>query len=1053
MLSKDPGTGELALLVVMPSSGKVVYWDSVSNAANADAMRLKEPNLQGIVSGSISGETITKAVEAESGAFFLTSSIGRIIHLSVKDSQGRPQITTYNVEVNAASNFGLLGGIRRAFTNALWQKNIAAVKTRRSRGKNHCSCVVATTKGLFQVWDTIRNSTQSLSFEVDAKVEILKSIGKVCPKATYLDEDAFSILDFVLFPGTDVQENDLDFHRLLVLTAHKTSSSALYTLLDLTLRQGTLDVDIVHPITCFSELLDSNDRWKPQIFLPLPAQTAVVVFPASITLVSLAKIEESPESQIRMESHSLPGPFQDTIYFRQQSDYYVTGCTVDEPDRNDESALCTLLVHGYGLVQVAISSIKAHQTRSRRIAVTAKSKMEQAIFFGHMPHNLLDLSGRTELVFKSEDVETAALEINDSIMQCTSAYTPAITAPTDQQLKLRSTALAELIMYIQRFKYPLRQDIRWKLLWDAEKMAAARALWHSYNKYLSSRDPSQKSLLPELLDMMSELKKVENRPECGETDIVRHYLFHDVWRIELVVPWAEHAIEELHKEGVTDNAIKVHLVAQADEIQISVMEAAFRFRSMNATLYGIEGDLAEDGILQIGYEELSEPWTSTPLIVEKVKQLVDVSREIAYNQALRAEDEVTLDEVTLKNLGIIRQHNPRLVDISCRVFEERFRYLKAQPEPQRKAEGEAVECTYLKVRRELILKLVDLLLPEEAVKLAIRYQDMPALADVLFKDRDEHESHRDQQGMSESEAEEITTKVEVINVRMKSFFTTFGTSWANAYFSKLITRGNLWSLIDSSKETPKQLTKFLRDNPEYARLRWINEILSERSYTSAADTLFSLQKKETDLWSRRIELSMGKLALLAAEETMQPGVKDRKRMKKVADRNMEIITIQERLDAYVRSTVRGAIDEDAALQIAMEMLCQYPLKNQPTLYESMRRAFEKLLAYKVLDIEELINMLSTIDFALNPQKDEALANQRFFLALTLLKFTDFAKSDPGRIDLYEKIIWRRCLIHDNWETINHTEHKNDSEVALITGATALFQTLRASYEDGKFKMF
>ena len=1051
MLSKDSGTGELALLVVIPGSGKVVYWDSVYNAANADTMRLKETNLQGIVSGSISGETITKAVEAEPGAFFLTSSTGRIIHLSVKDSQGRPQITTYNIEVNAASNFGLFGGIRRAFTSALWQKNIAAVKTRRSRGKNHCSCVIATTNGLFQVWDTNRNSTQSLSFEIDAKVEILKAIGKVCPKATYLDEDAFTILDFVLFPGTNVEDYDQDFHRLLVLTAHKTSSSALYSLLDLTLRQGTVDVDVVHPITCFSELLDSNDRWKPQVFLSLPAQTAVVVFPTSITLVSLAKIEESPESQIRIESHSLPDPFQDTIYFRQQNDYYVTGCTVDEPDRNDETALCTLLVHGYGLVQVAISSIKAHQTRSRRVAVTAKSKMEQAIFSTHIPHNLLDLSGRTELVFESEDVEAAALEINDSIMQCTSAYKPAITAPTDQQLKERSIALAELIQYIQRFKYPLPQDTRWKLLWDAEKMAAARALWHSYNTYLSSRDPRTKSLLPELLDMMSELKKVENRPECGETDIVRHYLFHDVWRIELVVPWAEHAIEELHKEGVTDDATKVPLIAQADEIQISVMEAAFRFRSMNATLYGIEGVLAEDGILQSGYEELSEPWTSTPLIVEKVKQLVDLSREMALYQESKAKNEV-IDEVILNCLPIISQHNPRLVDISCRVYEERFRYLKAQAEPQRKAEGEAVECIYFKVRRELILKLVDLSLPEEAIKLAIRYQDMQALADVLFKDRDELEE-RYYQGMSKSDEEEITTKVEVINVKMKSFFTTFGTSWANAYFSKLITRRKLCKLLDSSKETPKQLTKFLRNNPEYARLQWINEILSERSYTSAADTLFSLQKKETDLWSRRVELSMGKLALLAAEETKQPGLKDRKRMKKVADRNMEIITIQERLDVYVRSIVRGAIDEEAALQIALEMLCPHLLKKQPTLYKSMRRAIEKLLAYMVLDIEELINMLSMIDFATNPQKDETLANQRFFLALTLLKFTDFAKSDPGRIDLYEKIIWRRCLIHDNWETINHTEHKNDSEVVHITGATALFQTLRASYEDGKFKIF
>ena len=1010
-------------------------------------MRFKESSLQGTISGSISGEVITKAVEAESDAFILTSSTGRIIHLSVKDSQGRPQITTFKLEVNAASNFGLLGGFRRAFSSAMWSKDIVAVKTCRVRAKSHCSSIVVSRKGLFQVWDTIRNSTQTLDFEIDAKVEILKSIGKVCPESAYLDEDAFSILDFVRFPGTTPPDNELDCHRLLVLTQHIMSSSARYTLLDLTLRKGNVDVDVVHPITCFSELLDLSDRWKPQVFLPKPAQTAVVVFPGSITLVSLAKIEESPESQLQIESHSLPDPFQDTIYFRQQSDYYVTGASIDEADRNDGTASCTLLVHGYGLIQVAIPPVKTPQMKSGRTAVTAKSKMEQAIFFGHMPCNLLDLSGRTELIFKSEEIETAAIEINNSIMQCTSAYTPAITARTDQQLKLRSTALAELIKYVQRFKYPLRQSTRWQLFWDAEKMAAARAIWRSFD---ALRDSNQNSLLPELLDMMSEHRKVENQPELGETDVVRHYLFHDVWRIELVVPWAEQAIEELHREGVTDDIEKALLVAQADDIQLSAIETAFTFRSANADLYGIKGNLTEDGVLQSGYEELPEPWTSIPLIVNKVKQLADVSREMALKVAMDGEGE---GAVTVSRK--LAQYNPRLVDISCRLYEERFRYLKACLDPQRKAEGDAMEITYLKVRRKLIVQLLELGLTEEAIKLATKYQDMQALADVMFQVRDMAEERWRQPGISKVEIEELKAIVDSNDARMrKTFFTTFGTPWANAYFSKQVARGNLFDLLNESEHNPKQLTKFLQNNPEYAKLRWIDEVSSdERSYISAADILFNIHKKESDLWSKKIELSMSKLVLLAAEEKQHPEMKNKKRMKQVTDRNLGIIEVQKTLDAYVRPAVRGAIDQEAALQIAMEVFCHRPLKDQPTLRINVRRAFQKLLAYKVLDIEEMIDMLCLIDFESNPQKDEAFANQRFFLALTLLRFADFAKTDPGRNDLYEKIIWRRCLIHDDWESINHTEDMDDTEVDLITGATALFKTLRASYKDGKPKVF
>lgn len=1042
LILHDSGSGELALLVIMPVSGRVTYWDNVSSAANVDLARQKQPTFQNTVNGMLSGEVVTKLIGAELDGFILTLSTGRILHLRVKDPQGRPMISTDYLRSNNASNGGLFGGLKNVFSNFGWRRDIAAVKVEASHGKSHFPCIVASTKGLFQVWDVIRNSASSLAFEIDARDEMRRSIGKVCPEVTYLDDDTFSVVDFAIFPFAGLKGN-LASHRLLVLTAHVGSSSAQYTLLDLTIQDGVVDVDVVHPITCYSELQYPGDPRKPQVLLPDPAHTAFLVFARSITLVSLSKIEESPSSQLQIESHTLPDPFQDTLYFRMDSEYFVAGCCTETQDRGSKVAPCTFLIHGFGLVHVASLPAKEGQSPSGRTAVTAKTKMEQAIFFGNMPHNLFDFSGRTEISFKNEEIEAAALEINDSIMRSTSDYIPAITPSMEQQLKSRSKALADLAKYLHKFHINLTKATRWQLLWSAEKMAAARAIWQTHSTHLGTVDENEKSLLAELFDMMNEQFKSENQPVRGETDVVRHYLINDIWRIELVVPWAEQAVEELYKEGVQDPVRQAKLISQADDIQICAMEAAFAFRTANANLYGIKDDI-EDGILPKGYEDLPEIWTSIPETVQKVKALADLSREAAINS-----DETELDEQTLIKLA---RDNPRLVHICCQVYEERCRWLKSRPEARQIAEGEALSRQYLSVRKELIVSISDLELPDEGVKLAEKYRDMQALVDIHIKDLKNSFERLGQPGISISDAEDMGDRIDLIQERMAAYFTTFGTPWAKAFFSELIARGQLSQLFDSTQDLRAPLTKFLRSKPEYAKLSWIQEIIGERNYELAANALMKVQKQESSVWSKNIELSMGKLAILAAEEKGQVQKDARKTMHQKADRLMAMVKIQEALDAYIRPALKTALDMTAETEIAMGRFYCHFVEGKTTLRNTMQHDLKKLISREVLSADDMIDMLTLIDVNVNqdsPDDDDGFSDKRFYLALTLLRLCEFTKTDPERNELHEIIIWRRCLIQDDWGEINKTELQGDVEVAHKTAKTALFQTLRAGYKDGK----
>ncbi|MCJ1475323.1 hypothetical protein MMC13_003985 [Lambiella insularis] len=1048
ILVHDSGAGEIALLIVMPLTGQVTYWESVKEAANSDPVRQKQQVLHGSVGGLLSGETITKVTETEPDGFVLTASTGRVIYLTVRDPQGRPVISTQFLRGSTASTKGLLGSITSVFSAASWRKDIAAVRAGPVQGKSHRLCIIATTQGVFQMWDLARHSSKSFLFEIDAKDEIFGAIQKTNIRQ-FADgsKNNLEIIDFAIFSRSDVKSLTVETHRILVLTFIKEGQAGTYNLIDLSIENGTFNIDVVHPISCYSEGPHAAESWntfKPQVLLPEPAQTAFVVFDKSIVLISLAQIEESPSSQLRIESHTLPDPFQDTLYLRQYDhNYHVVGCCPVASEKDSGNATCTFLIHGFGMARITVFPPKNGQSALERSTVTIKSKMEQAIFFGNMPRSLLDFDPeRSKFKVQGDEVEVATLDINDSIMRSTSAYIPAVTPSMEHQLRLRATALAALIKYASR--WPLKAATRWELLWSAEKMAAGIAVWQAYSAQLSTGNQEKKSsLLPELLDMLHGRWKKELRPERGETDIVRHYLINDIWQIELVIPWAQKAVEELYTEGIQGEAQQIKLVSQANDIQIGAMEAAFGFRSGNAEVYGFGKDVIKDGIYQGDYSPFPEIWTSIPEIVSKVKELVDLSREMAINLSDSLSDAIDIVEKVAKD-------NPRLIHICCQVYEERCRWLKARADAKSKADGEALALTYQHVRRDLIIKVADLELPDEAIKLAEMYRDMPALVDVLERSTLQAMDRLVEPGLSDNDEDKWSLRIESNRERIEQYFTTYGAKWADALYSKNVSQGALADLFDNVGGFQSYLTRYLRGKPEYAKLSWINEVLAEQNFAKAADNLLASHEQEANLWSKKIQLSLGKLTLLAAREKTPAQVKRATAEKKVSRCNggMEMISIQEQLYAYIRPSLIDAVDEDAKLDIVVNEFGLYATKSMPTLRSILERGLLKLVARRALDAEELIETMTLISEDARYSDEGGFADRRFFLALKVLSLTGLEKKDRGRYELYQKVVWRRCMLQDDWKTLNQTEAKSDEEVAFETGATALFRTLKAGFEEG-----
>ena len=1040
-----PTSSEPSFLVLNPTNGKISYWETLSSAASVEPIRQKQQSVQGSVSGLMSGEIVNDITEAEPQGFLLTFSTGRLAHLTVSDAQGKPSISVQFLRDSGTQTAGIFGSLRNVFSSAGWRKDIAAIRAGHSIQRGQRYMVVATSKGGFQTWDFNWNGTHTLVSDVDTKHDILRALAEAAPSLDDQQEHQFEVLDVTIIPNEGsgremAKANQSGDVKVMGLTVLKGTEASRYALVGLTLSTGCFTVDVVHPITCYDSPTPEGFEFRPQVMVPTPYTTAFVVFEKSLALVTLDEVDATPDSQLQMEAHALPDPFQDAIDFRRTKPYKVVGCAPERCDKSNGQPSCLAIIFGFDIIRICALPSEQGQSVSDKAAVTARSKIEQAVFFGTLPQDLLDFSPRSEVQFTREEIETAALDVSHSIMSSASPYIPTLGLSMEQQLKRRSAALDELNKHLRTY-YPneLGRLTKWKLLWGAEKMASARAIWKCYNTAVSHprKGPKDPNLLSELIEAMSEDLKIENRPEHHETDGVRHWFINDVWRLEWILPWAQNMVELLFTESVEDRknydqATQARLVGEANDIQLAGLETAFKFREANAGAYGLENEILLDGVLQHGYEELPEIWTSTANIVERVKLLIDVSRELTkLNEDAEGEDGEPTPDLVLK----LAADNPRQVQICCQTYIERSRWLKSRSDQENKADGDLLMKTHFEIRRRHFVSLSDVGQPDMGMQLAEKYRDMQALVDIIDQ---------------ELEAPDSEDLIPMYNERINSYFVKFGVAWANAFFKKHLNGGKAVIVLTGNGTYKKHLTNFLRSHPAYAKLGWLNEVLTERNYVAAADSLNVAQQQERNLWSQKIGLSMGKLNLLAAQSRKQTKPDSVVAAGRKIDESLAILSVQERLYDHIKPTLRDALDADAEGDLAMQKYGSHFVKDKPILRDAFQNSLRKLLAMETLSSEGLIDVLTLMDDEGIYPDDDGVIEMRFLSAFKVLRLCTIGISDPGRKDLLEGFIWRRCMIQDNWEVINRTELKAETQVENETGATSLFQTLKEGYRTGFF---
>lgn len=1075
-LTARSASGEPGILVVSPKWGKIIYWETITNASTFIPGQASV-GVQGSVPGMLSGETVQELINAEPAGFILTFSHGRIAQLSVRDQLGRPAIgVQYLRKSNGTSSSGIFGSIKNAF--GMDRRKGTPIVRPGTASKGQRDVVVMTEDAGLEVWNTHIGAGNSLVSSIGFKEMLLAALESQ-RDASDTHPLQFKILDFDLSRTRHkvARRDQPQVMRLVVLLSTTSSQASQYHLVEMSVNRSDIDIKAVHPVKCYQASTSDANSWRPRLSVSTAQSMATIVFETAVVLYSLAKVRESPSSQLLMGKQGLPDPFQECIRFQEDAIYKVLGYI---PEDYDGQAACLLAVQAFGLVRV-VSHARTHDDIDAddiSDKITAKSKIEQAVFFGTIKQNPLDLNTASPSDFSADEIRAAALEISREILSSTSKFLPRSGPSVDMQMKLRAKALDDLMQHLMKQYGPLvSRDLRYQLMWNAEKMAAAQAMW-KVQEDIQRRYPLQDremSYLDFTLRALHETRQKYPDEEKGEKDRVRHWLLNSVEKVDHLLSELVACVPELEPMDVTDPKVKGDYLAEAVDLWIAAYTAAFKFREDNAQPYGLDDDVFEAGVLIAGYPvSAGIPWTSQPQPILLASNLIDAictylaewweySPDNAKFKKKKMPTDIDGKPYSAPPRPFLNELAARL-PVEVRLFnsivtEEITTAIRhaEHAEHQEKAPA-ARKQKAVEIRAEKRPRMVEAIQQIAtfnalgAIELAERLKD-PGLLVTLTTDYMialtlDTTSHPEN-------ALKNRRKIAEIQGHTETYYDRFGNGWAYAHFSRKVENGELGTLLSEAQlddgKKQKFLTWFLKKGLKrgqpVGKLSWINDVLGDNNFARAEKTLTDVAEgEEMELWSQKTELSLAKLASLAnmearAEKQLGP----EKSLSAIGeyDNKIAINDVQSHVEDHIDHAVGATIDTKAAEDLAIQIFTQRIVEKLPALRKllisGLRGVVNRrpLAPVQLIDVLTLMNQID-LDVEEGAGNDSDILGREFYLALEVVEMATLSVQHKQEL---RKQIWTRAMIRDDWNKLNDTTGRDDQQVEERFQQTNAFRTL------------
>lgn len=1076
-------TGEPGIIVVSPTQGKVIYWESLSAASSYGHSQ----SVEGTIPGMFYGESVKDLVPADPVGFIITLASGRVVQLTLRDQIGRPAIGFQFMRKSSVgtARTGLFGSIRNAFIGDRRKGTAIARPGKIARAQRDIA--VCTEDGELELWTNNLLTGNQLTKAMSLKDSILAALEPhvVNDQAGQLSQ--FKFVDFCVNTAASshdlARRDDSDPIPFVALVNLSNQAGSKYYLIELLIVEDEAQVRVIHPIRYYSDDAAQDKDFSPRICLPPSSKTTFVLFEKAVAIMSISKIEDSPSSQLLRDKGSLPQLFQDCVVLQDNTIYRI----LNFASENEGSPSCVFAIQGFGIARIASHLPNGDEIEIEDVVsqLGAKARIEQAIFFGSKQANPLDLRRSQQDVYSLQEIREAVINISRSIVMSTSQYISKSASSTTEQLQQRARALQELMEYsLSTYPKCLGREDRFALLRNAEKVAAAQAMWKVQEKIQSTYPRSDDREMPYLdfvLRGLSEKRQKYPQPEKGETDHVRHYLVHSVSALDKLLSELQDAMYELSDMNVNDPRIRCDYFMEGIELWTSALETAFKFREDNAAVYGLGNETFEGGVLQSGYAVGSGApsiWTSTKEQREKgQKYLQNVCEFLrdwwnysavhqngsANSQPKKARDMPTnLDgepygapsKAALRKLA---DWLPRQVDLLVRMLKERNIQHQAEVRASDNSQEQKDRCiaTFIEENRAAIrhtIRSIAIFCPEGSIALAEEQAD----TDLLVELHVDYLTDLSCQLKLHPENRAIGLKIRQVQEHIETYYDRFGNKWAYSNFSSMVERNELSDLLCEGQQSGVGRQAFLgwffkaaaQEGKHLGKIAWLNDILGGEEFEKASKTLEEVAStEEIYISNRKVEICLAKLSNLAARESVAPA--PIQESTKRFDCELEYLHIIESLAAHINEGCVNAVDDKAAVELAEERFVPKPIVTNKRLQQirsQLSSALYKLITDHIISLHELVDSLTLLELSPLDGEDiysdaDDLAGSEFstaLLAISLASLQDVSQEEKTQLS---KTVWRRLLVRDDWISLNSTSGRSDAQVEESMQRTTLFTTL------------
>ena len=1044
------GTGtDVGLIIVSATTGKIVFYESIERAACLGLFQERSAGVEGSLGSVFSGETVIDLISADHAGFIITLSSGRIAQLTLRDAQGKARVFAQFLRATEQSTGGLFGSIKGILGGAGWKRDVAAVHTRALGTRGQMQVISLTERAEAQIWDLDWSGRYNFKGTIDCREVITQELRKLESPEMEGRSENVTILDFAILqkPSTNNEITTLGTELpldLAVLLRNGPMDRCGYVLAEIGIEGSEVAVTRTVELDTYLSRGSHAIQSKPRLMLPKPRHTAFIAFADAIVLSAMDEAEtDSPEAQLHA-SYVQPANFEDSVYLKQESHFVLLSACEEEGKTSQASSIA--FVKGAGLVRISVADLGTTERQSR---IPIKMKLEQAVFHGALQDgNIIDFSRVDDGSFSPEDVERAALEISNEILRSTSPFISTSPTSIDTHLAYKAQALRALATHVRQ-NYPrLSRAAMWRLLWDAEKVAAAQQMWKAFEEHVAAC--SQKKRTATVMDEVCALVQQDLDPNSqelpSENDTVRTFFIQSLHRIEKLLPMAYHFLKLLKDETDKPPQTKIRLVIEADDLWNRALETVFAFRTENAAAYGILPKFIGDGVLTnvAEYTDLPEFWTSTATMLKAVEKMCKISRDLTWEEYENNEQNPEMKEAIESLVPQVRSENPRLIELLCLIYQERINWLASRQSEKDREMSEKLRIHFVDTRYDHFRAQVLLGSAEAGIKLAEKHKDMHTLTDLVVAEMQFSLEELDKYPEGKKPAP-IQKYMNGLTERISKYFERFGGDWANAFFDSGLSGSRAGVLFrDAQEKWPDALTRYLRAEPSRAKMCWINDITTDLNFAHANQRLtLAAKDQETRLWAKKMGLSMSKLVLLAKQEELQTngrGMSERELLEAIPNSDLEIVEIQEQVYQHLVPEIEHCIDQQAELEVSMQ---KFALKNQDlhSLKQLLEAGLERILAHLALSAEELIDVLTLMDsFIADDVDNRNMQGQEFYLSLRVLNAAA-PQMPQGRFETLLQLIWKRCYVYDDWIAINSAQKQSDEYVDQRLRETVSWRTL------------